>query len=443
MKKIFTIILIVGLTQNLFAQDTTSRKIDELLSAYAKLNKFNGSALVAWHGKVIFEKGYGFSDVSGKKLNEPYTIFQIASVTKQFTSAVVLKLVELKKIALTDKLSKYYPDFPQADKITIENLLTHTSGIYDYTHEDTVTKLDNEQKMISFLKKKKRDFEPGTNWSYSNSGYSILGFIIQKVSGITYERAVRKYIFDPLHMGHSGFDFERLQSKEKSTGYSVFNDSVKTVATLNDSSVVFAAGAIYSTVGDLYKWHEGLQSYQIVKKELMDKAYTPFKRNYGFGWVIDSIYGKRMIYHSGGISGFSSNFARITEDDACIALLNNKEGPGLETINREIMAILYKQPYNVPKKKQAINLPLDVLAKYVGTYDLQTPKMMLEMSVNNGKLLAHAINGPTFPLSAEKENFFYIQEGLVEIEFVISSDGKVDHIVVSQGGQKNQGKKIK
>ncbi|HEX3384120.1 MAG TPA: serine hydrolase domain-containing protein [Mucilaginibacter sp.] len=218
MKKLLIVIcplLILGTTA--LAQGIT-QKIDSLVKGYVSIGHFNGTALVARNDKVIFEQGYGYRDEQTKSLNDTGTIFQIASVTKTFTSATVLKLVELKKISLSDKLSKWYPGFPNSDKITIENLLSHTSGIFDYTR-DTVSHLNTETNMMTFLAKKPLDFEPGTDWRYSNSGYSILGFIIRKISGMTYEQAVRHYIFTPLHMNHSGFDFEHLQDPEKARGY--------------------------------------------------------------------------------------------------------------------------------------------------------------------------------------------------------------------------------
>ena len=443
MKQIFIVLLASGFVHCLCAQDSSAIKINDLLTAYTKLSRFNGTALVARQDKIIFEKGYGLSNAEHQTSNNPHTIFQIASITKQFTATVILKLVEQKKMALTDKLSKYYPDFPKGEDITIENLLTHISGIFDYTHEDTVTHLDSEQKMMSFLKKKQLDFTPGTDWSYSNSGYSILGFIIQKVSGITYEQAVRKYIFKPLQMNSSGFDFEHLVNKEKATGYTVYSDSIKTAAPYSDSAIVFAAGSIYSTVEDLYKWHEGLQHYRIVGKMLMEKAYTPFKKNYGYGWIIDSVAERRMLYHSGGISGFSSNIARIPEDGVCIVLLNNKEGREMETITRKIIDILYNKPYTLPGKKKAVTLSLSMLEKYTGTYQLESPRLVIEISIDNGNLVAHAVNGPTFPLFAEKENLFFIQDDQAEIAFIPGADSRVEKIELYQNGQKNPGRKIK
>ncbi|MDB5091432.1 MAG: hypothetical protein JWR09_5426 [Mucilaginibacter sp.] len=440
MKKIFTIILLAVMMQNMHAQDTS--KVNELITAYKKLDKFNGTVLVAAYGRIIFEKGYGYCNAAKGTRNNPQTIFQIASITKTFTSAVVLKLVQQHQLSLTDKLSKWYPKFPNAEKITIGHLLSHTSGIFDYTHEDTVTKVNTEQNMMAFLAKKPLDFQPGSDWRYSNSGYSILGFIIGKVSGIPYEQAVRKYIFKPLHMDHSGFDFEHLQNKEKATGYSMINDTIKTIAAYSDSSVVFAAGAIYSTAEDIYKWHRGLQSYQIVYKELLDKAYTPLKRNYGYGWIIDAVDNKKMVYHSGNIAGFSSVLVRIPQDDICIVLLNNQEGTELEPIARKILDILYQKPYEIPAKKTAISLPDAILQRYTGKYEITEIHLILEIILDNNQLTAHMVNGPAFPLTPEKENLFFIQDGKVEIEFVAGPSGKAEKLIINQNDQKKEGKRI-
>ncbi|MEO8712085.1 MAG: serine hydrolase domain-containing protein, partial [Parafilimonas sp.] len=316
MKKIFAIILTLTLTQFLFAQDSTAKKLDELITAYANLDRFNGSVLIAQHGNILLQKGYGIKNADDNTMNDANTQFQIASVTKQFTATVILKLIELNKMSLKDKLSKYYSDFPNGDSISIENLLTHTSGLRNLTEEDTSINETDEQRMVPYLKTLKPDFAPSTNWHYSNSGYIMLGYIIQKVSGMSYWQAVRKYIFAPLKMNNSGFDFTHFTSNKKAVGYDVLNDTLKQRSPITDSTVPFGAGSIYSTVEDMYKWHQGLQAYKIVNKELMNKAYTACAlHNYGFGWQIDSVYGRKMVSHSGSISGFGSNFARIPEDD--------------------------------------------------------------------------------------------------------------------------------
>ncbi len=322
MKKLFFLVTQMCVAHLVFAQ---GYKLDTLLSAYAKLNKFNGSVLVAKNGVILLNKGYGYCDAAVKAPNDEQTIFQLGSITKQFTSAVILKLEEEKKLSVSDKLSKYFPDYPKGDSITIEELLTHTSGIYNYTNDggfmkNEITKPATREKIMALFRNKPLDFSPGTGWNYSNSGYCLLGYIIEDVTKKTYEQAVRKYIFTPLHMTHSGFDFTDLKSNEKATGYFKLNDKETVAAPIVDSSVSFSAGAIYSTTGDLYLWHKALEKNMILSKEQQERAYTPVKNNYGYGWGIDSTEGKRRVSHGGGIPGFTTNISRVPEDDICIVL---------------------------------------------------------------------------------------------------------------------------
>ena len=447
MKTIVLTILVFWLTQSVFAQDTTA-KLDSLFKAYTQVEKFNGSVLVARHGKILLSKGYGYKNFKDNLPNDPNTIFQIASVTKQFTSAVILKLIELKELSLNDKLSKYYPDYPKGDSITIENLLTHTSGIFEWTNNTIGFGPTGEQSMLAFLETKQLDFSPGTSWSYSNSNYSLLGYIIQKVTGLTYENAVRKYIFNPLKMTNSGFDFKHLVNTEKATGYSIFSDSSKIEGTLYDSVGSFAAGEIYSTVLDLYKWQKGLQSNRILQKSSLEKAYTPFKNHYAYGWIIDSLFGNRVTSHSGSISGFSSNLARTPEDDVFVVMLNNIESGSLEKITKTVFAIIYNQPYFLPVKRHPIILSEAILRKYLGTYEVVTShgSVFGDVTLENGKLLLQPRGGAQMELFAESENHFYdlFEDNEGDVEFVLDSNGDVSNIILSQNGQQSMtGKKVK
>src|SRR6187401_2060050 len=287
MKKILILFAALWVVYLSFAQETD--KLDALINAYAKLHKFNGAALVAKNGVILLNKGYGYRNAENKVPNNEQTIFQLGSVTKQFTSAVILKLQEEKKLSVSDKLSKYFPDYPKGDSITIEHLLTHTSGMYNYTNDanfmsNEVTNPASREKIMALFKDKPLDFSPGTGWNYSNSGYSLLGYIIEAVTKKPYYQAVRKYIFTPLHMTHSGFDFTHLKKKEKATGYFSLEGKNPAIAPIVDSSVSFSAGAIYSTVGDLYLWHKALQKNTVLSKAQQEKAYTPVKNKYGYGW---------------------------------------------------------------------------------------------------------------------------------------------------------------
>jgi len=450
MKKTLLIVYCLLLATTMLAQDSTTQKLDELLTAYAKLNKFNGSVLVAKQGNVLLQKGYGVKSAADRSVNDAGTKFQIASITKQFTAAVILKLVELKKMSLTDKLSKYYTGFTNGDSISIEQLLTHTSGIRNFTEEDSSIERTNEQQMVAYLKKLKPDFAPGTSWHYSNSGYVMLGYIIQKVSGMSYYEAVRKYIFTPLQMNNSGFDFATA-TNNKATGYNVLNDSIQQPAAVTDSTVPFAAGAIYSTVNDMYQWHLGLQQYKIVNKPLMDKAYIPCtKSNYGYGWQIDSLFGRRILSHGGAISGFGSNFARMPEDDICIVLLSNKSGTtgDVMQITNKLLAVLYNQPYSIPVKRIPVAVSEDTLKQYLGTYEIADMHLIIEMTIDKGILTAFPYRdgrrGPTSILHGLDNKHFYDQfDEELEITFTTDANGKVNGFNLLQMGIKKYAAKIK
>jgi CubicO group peptidase (beta-lactamase class C family) len=451
MKLTFVILWAIGMCQFALAQDSTVQKLEVLMNAYGKLDKFSGSVLVARQGKILLKGGYGLKNIKDSTFNDAHTVFQIASITKTFTSAMILKLVEQKKLALTDRVSKFYPGYPHGDSITIEHLLTHTSGIWDYTRDDDFR--NNKQingsvhveELIKFFKDKPLDFAPGTAWAYSNSGYYLLGYIIQKLTGMPYEKAVRQYIFNPLRMSHSGFDFKHLASVDKAIGY--YADSTEKPikpTPIVDSASPYAAGSIYSTVEDLYKWHRGLQGYSIVRRQLLQQAYTPYKNKYGYGWIIDSLNGKLMVSHSGGIFGFRTDFARIPEDDVCVILLSNTEIPGISNITRRILAVLYGQPYSIPVELKAVTVKEEILKRYEGTYKIEVNGALIDVVLENGRLMARPHKGPPSELLAlDESHFFLSNEHEFRIYFESDETGKVVRMMVNPNGDPKLAPKIK
>lgn len=446
MQKIFSLALMLSIMLSGLAQDAGIR-IDTLISTYAKLYRFNGSALVAKNGTLLLSKGYGFRNADNKVLNDEKSIFQLGSITKQFTAAVIQKLQEEKKLSVSDKISKYFPDYPKGDSITIAQLLTHTSGIYSYTNDgnfmqNEITKPKNRDQMMALFKDKPLDFSPGTSWNYSNSGYSLLGYIIEAVTKQTYEQTVRKYIFTPLQMTHSGFDFTHLKLPAKTTGYQQLDSSVASIAPIVDSTVAYSAGSIYSTTGDLYLWHQSLQQNTILSKAQQDEAYTPAKNNYGYGWVIDSIEGKRRVGHGGGIPGYITNESRVPGDNICIVLLSNASDRSLEEVTKSIYAILYDKSYELPIDRTTTVLPAETLEQYEGEYEI-SPQLHVTMTVKDGVLIAAPTGQSEKILHAEKEDFFFQKDDDVQVEFTRNDKKVVDGFILHQGGREMRCKKIK
>ena len=446
MKKLFVLLGALGMVLMAFSQNLQPR-IDSIVNAYTNTYKFNGSVLIAQKGTVILHKGYGLRDATSGERNTANTVFQIGSVTKQFTAAIIQKLQEEKKLSVQDKVSKYFPDYPRGDSITIEQLLTHTSGIYSYTSDRNfmateVAKPQSREKMMSLFKNKPLDFTPGTRWAYSNSAYVLLGYIIEDVTKKPYEQVVREYIFKPVQMTHSGFDFTHLQSPDRATAYFVLNDVDSVKSPIVDSTVAYSAGSIYSTTGDLFKWHKALQNYSILSKPLQEKAYTVVKNNYGYGWVIDSVESKRRVAHSGGIHGFTSNFTRIPEEDIVIILLSNNASPSLYEMSNKIISAFYNKPYDLPSVRKAVLLGDEKLKDYVGEYEIN-PQLQLKLSIKDGQLWAEPTGQKATTVYAEKEDVFYAKSPDVQLQFKRNDKKEVTGFTLHQNGQTVDCRKLK
>ena len=426
--KLYMIMLVCGLAQASFCQENVAMKLDELMSAYHKTNKFNGSVLIAQKGKILLQKGYGYSNVTTQKLNDKESRFLIYSITKTITSAVILKLVEKGKLSLKDPLSRFYPTFPKGDSITIEQLLSHTSGIYDYTHRNDLKDF-SEKSFVEFLRHQPLDFTPGSSWSYSNSGYWLLGFIIEKITGMPYEKAVLEIVFKPLQMQNSGFDFKDLVNKNKTTGYELFNEVESKESEIYEAPGPYAAGAVYSTISDLYKYHQALQNFSLLQKSTLEKAYTPVKNDYGLGWMIRSFEGAPVYSHSGGAAGFRSNFLRLPSEDICIILLNNNEGANLEFVAKNILNVLFKKPYDIPSE---IIVDKEILNRYTGYFRVK-PGFTMYITISGKRLAAQATGQPNTILLAKKADYFFAEEANGFLEFVADSTGIFNEMIIHQG----------
>ena len=419
-----------------------NKKIDSLIEKAVKLNRFNGTVLVSKKGKIVYKKAFGYQDVEQNILNSTNTIYQIGSTTKEFTAAVILKLIENHQLSLDDKLSNYFPDFVRANEITIKHLLTHTSGIYEILRDSVAfnsgTEQRSKERMLSFFINKPLDFDPGTQYSYCNSGYMFLGLIIEKVTGKSYEQVVNDFILKPLKMEHTGFDFVRLKSTDKAIGYSKYTKKIKESSIPWDSTATYSAGSLYSTVEDLYKWHNGLLKYKVYNEASLEKATTPFLEGYGLGCWIDSIYDQKVVSHGGNISGFTGYFGRIQEEDVSIIILNNIFNRQIETIGLSILAILYDKPYSYFDE---IKLSTNSLDRYIGEYEVNS-NYKVKITRTTNQLFLQRNNGAVIAIYPYKENTFFQKDDDITIAFKVENDS-VRTITVMEGLSTKRGDKIK
>lgn len=385
------------------AQDK-SKHIDSMLSLKASMHLFSGTVLVYHHGKTILHKPYGWQDAGKKIANSTQSIYQIYSVTKPFTSTMILMLVEQGKLSLDDKLSKFYPKVYGADSITIRHLLSHQSGLFEFTRlPDTSTM--TIPRFLSVMEKQPLDFTPGTQWSYCNSGYWFLGLIIERVTGLPYSKALQLYIFQPLQMRHSGFNYAGLTDAHKTKGYAVYQKSRKETARTYDPPGPYAAGDIWSTTTDLLLFHKAMQSNVLLSAAITRQAYTPLANQYGFGWMIDSVAGKQVVKHSGGAAGYRSYLIRVPEDDLCIVVLGNTEND-INGLSAGILNTMYDMPVHIPSDRK---IATDILKQYEGVYQLQQG-LMLQAYIDEGYLFIQPARQPRTILYPEGDDRFYVEE---------------------------------
>lgn len=365
--KLLALFLFSALIININAQDK-SQKIDEYLTKCYEYGLFNGSALVSEHGKVVLKKGYGYANFEWNIPNEPDTKFRIGSISKQFTAMLIMQLAEKELVKLEGKISDYLPYYPKetGEKITIHQLLTHTSGIFNYTNDPEFFAKERfyphtAEEITKLFSGKELDFEPGTKWSYSNSGYIVLGAIIEQVTGKSYEQALQEKILDPLEMKSTGFDHWETIIPKRAWGYNRVLDSYENAPYI-DMSLPHAAGSLYSTVEDLYIWGEALYTDNLVSYESLNKMMTPYMNFYGYGLGIMKVGAREgkdsitIVTHSGGINGFNAYMERDTDGKNTIILLSNAVPFNYNTVAKAISRILYNEPYEQPKKSGTILL---------------------------------------------------------------------------------------
>jgi len=434
-------------------------RIDPLFSVVVQNNWPGGEVLVARDGRIIFEKGYGYAQVESRTPFTDDTRFRIGSITKQFTSAAIFKLAEDGKLSIDDYLSKFIPDWPRGDEVTLRHLLTHTSGIHDFTAKpgfyEHVTEPITMEALIASFKNDPYDFNPGEKYSYCNSGYVLLGHIVEKVSGESYSEYLRKTFFKPLGMKNTGVYRAGMSSLGEAFGYSFTNGTM--VRAVNwDMSKVSTAGELYSTTHDLFLWNEAIFNHRVLSEASLKTAFTigvlklddsthPEDVGYACGWTRDWLNGAREISHGGELWGFGSYLLRLPDYNLTVVVLLNcaPHPPDIQQwfLAREIARrVLGSELPNDGKQKVVEITPADV-ALAVGWYDLGGGAIMTVTTETN-HVFAQITGRPRFEMFPKSDRNFFVPGGNAEATFVRNGSNQVVKVILKQSGDRIDAQRV-
>jgi len=434
-------LLIVGVS---FAQQDPSARMEEIVQSYVSAKQFMGTVLAVRDGKILLNQGYGSANLEWGVPNSPTTKFRLGSITKQFTAACILLLEERGKLKTDDPVKKYLPDAPAAwDKITIFHLLTHTSGIPSFTgfpdYRSTEAVRTTPEQLVARFRDKPLEFQPGEKWNYSNSGYVLLGYLVEKISGQSYSEFVQQNIFDRLGMKDSGYDSNSAIIPHRADGYTRRPKGLEHAGYI-DMSIPFSAGALYSTTEDLLRWEQGLFGGKLLSAVSLQKMTTPFKHDYAFGLGVLENKGHKLIEHGGGIEGFNTQLSYYPDDKLVIAVLCNVNGGDPGAIAAKLAAVVHGEKVVLASERKEVTVSPKVLATYVGTYELE-PNFQFVITLEEDHLVSQATGQPKIPIFPESETMFFPKVVDAEIEFVKNDKGDVTEMILHQGGRDMKGTK--
>jgi CubicO group peptidase (beta-lactamase class C family) len=420
-------------------------EVDAYLQPLLDLDLISGSILIARGDEILLAKGYGLANREHGIPNTPETKFRIGSMTKQFTAMGILVLADQGKLNLDDPLSKYLPDFPNAEKIQLHQLLSHTSGVPSYNgvegYGENYIKPWSIDEVIDWFKDEPLQFEPGEDWSYSNSGYVLAAKVIEVVSGQDYDDFLRQEIFEKLEMEDTGQDVFTTVLPHRATGYGNAEREIYN-APYRDMPFTSGAGSLYSTVLDLYKWDRALYTDTLVSTELLDRMMTPVKKDYAYGWFIRDELGHKLVEHGGAINGFLSQSQRFVDDDLVVISLFNYESTFWRPVNKGLAAMALGEEYEPTLLTTSVDVESDLLATYAGTYEVMED-YFVTLAVKDGHLVVTATDDPKPSLGlAQSETKFFFPDINLMMNIDVDEEGQVTGLRMLQGAHRASGSPV-
>jgi CubicO group peptidase (beta-lactamase class C family) len=412
----------------IFGQKNVSTNLEKYMQAQVDINHFSGTVLVTKSGEVLLKKSYGLADYEWNVKNTIDTKFQLASVTKQFTAAAILLLVEKGELSLNDPLSKFFSDFPKADSVTIHMLLSHSSGLALGFKELALSTIGVDS-AYSEIKKIPYEFSPGTKSAYSNIGYYLLGKIIEKISGEPYAVFLSKNIFEKAGMKNTGVSNNDSIISKKAQIYCRTEKGLVHNPYINWGFNIGHDG-VYSTVEDLALWDKALYGTTILSEEMKKLMFTSHNdENWGYGFIINPFYnhGHQLIAHDGGFFGTMSSFNRFTDDKLFVTVLSNNQSESY-IIAYGLSAIAFQKAFELPYKHVQTKIDTTIYDKYVGKYG------EIEILKIDGKLYYNSVEMELLPESNTK--FFRADNEDRTFEFIPDEFGIYSSLIRTKGGIK-------
>jgi CubicO group peptidase (beta-lactamase class C family) len=426
--------------------DAPASRLARYLHAAAIKDDFSGAVLVQKGDATLYEAGFGLADREHGAANTPATKFRLGSITKQFTAMAVLILQERGKLAVDDPIATHLGDVPAAWKdVTIRHLLTHTSGVPNYTDffgmmQTTVRTPATVDRVIATFRDRPLDFPPGTKFAYSNSGYILLGKIIEKASGESYERFLRAAIFEPLGMKDTGYDHAEAVLPGRAEGYQRLAGVVLN-ATHIDMSWPYAAGALYSTVRDLATWDRALRAGKLISSENYKAMFTPFKDGYAFGWGVGKRGDRAVISHGGGINGFQTQITRIPDEGLCVVVLSNVVPSQAGRIAGDLVTIALGEELKSSGSRKAAAIDPKSFDALAGRYQI-APGKVLAFRRDGGRYFTQLTGQGELEIFPESETEFFLKAVEASLTFRKGEDGRATRVILHQNGVDQEARRI-
>lgn len=419
MKK--SILALLFLSVSVFAQNEAKfRKIDSLFSYLHHNERFMGAVQIRENNKIVFDKAYGFADYDAKIKANPTTKYKVGSITKTFTASIIFQLIEEKKLSLETKLSKFYPEIKNADKITIGQMLNHKSGIFNFTSEENfeiaVLQPITKEAMVAKIASFTPDFEPNTKTEYSNSNYILLGYIIEKITNKSYAENLNKRIINKIGLKNTSYYKQIDAGQNEAFSYKINEEKKLEKIDEWHESYVGAAGALQSTTGDLNVFAQALFAGKIISKSSLAEMIT---LDDGFGkGIFTAPFGDRTFYtHNGGIEGFTSIYSYYPKEKLAFSMIANFENYSFNEILIGMLSEYYNLPFEFPKF-QTVDIDENILKSYEGIYGADNFPLKLTIKMTDGVLTGQATGQPSFPLVAVSDTEFVFEQAKISIEFV-------------------------